>query len=427
MSSKKNRNRKKNPAVHGAPHKAAEKLVQQLNKNEDPDSSDREDILAEYERKAELAEKRMEERRRRAAEEAGEGSAAGGEKKGSPDAGGEKAPEEKKDVQYEAAQAEQRMAERLRRSEELLKGENAGEAERNEPKPETKPEPEPEENDSDVKRFVPRSGENREEPSESLSDALSEDLADISAPEPSDNAEGGDGEDAESEGGGSDAAAVQRPNRFYLVFAVFVIIMSVIGVISTVRFCAGVVSDIANQTELKNEIALFLYPVVTVDPPDCDSVDELPETIIVESAIWRIILTGDKSNYEKLYNTYMYVPAIDVEYSVRSIFGNSVDIVHQTVGTMDITFNYVAESNSYLVPIDPHYTAYSPRITEISNVGELYTVTVEYIPPSALSVEGIDFEVTPAKTIVYTMSKSKNSATIHSIKNITRLGSSYEY
>ena len=203
--------------------------------------------------------------------------------------------------------------------------------------------------------------------------------------------------------------------------------MSVIGIISTVNFCSGIVSNIANRTELKNELALFLYPVVCVDPPDCDSTDELPSTIIIESAIWRIILTGDNTNYEKLYNTYMYVPAIDVEYSVRSIFGNAVAIEHQTVGTMDITFTYVEDTNSYLVPINPHYTAYSPRIKDISNVGELYTVTVEYIPPSALAVEGIEFEVNPQKTMVYTLSKRPNVSVIHSIKNITRLDNSYAY
>lgn len=218
-----------------------------------------------------------------------------------------------------------------------------------------------------------------------------------------------------------------RPNKFYLVFAVFVIIMSVIGVISTVNFCRDKIDDIVNQTDLKNEIAIFLYPLVSVDPPDCASVDELPSSIVVESAIWRIILTGSNDNYEKLYNSYMYVPAVDVEYSIRSIFGSSVEIQHQTVGGADTMFTYVPDSNSYLVPINPRYTAYSPKITQISNVGELYTVTVDYIPPSALAIDGIEFESKPTKTMIYTLSKSKNVTTLHSIKNVTSINGAYEY
>ena len=377
MSAKK-KNRKHQSQQPGA--LAAEKLTEQLNTEDDnQEQSSSETILAEYERKA--------------------------------------------------LEAEQRMAERLRaaeqeRTEKEIKASTPLNMQYSEPDT-TEPEKNVSDNqnntnaEKDVKQFVPHNSEPVQQSAESFTEGFNEALSE-------DYSELEDTDAQQPEQGESEQEAV-RPNRFYLVFAVFVIIMSVIGIISTVNFCAGIVSDIANRTELKNELALFLYPVVCVDPPDCDSTDELPPNIIVESAIWRIILTGDNSNYEKLYNTYMYVPAIDVEFSVRSIFGNSVKIEHQTVGTMDITFTYVEDMNSYLVPINPHYTAYSPRITEVSNVGELYTVTVEYIPPSALAVEGIEFEVSPQKTMVYTLSKRTNVSTIHSIKNITRLDNSYAY
>ncbi|MBR5091408.1 MAG: hypothetical protein IK093_18445 [Ruminiclostridium sp.] len=387
MSAKK---KKKNRArqEHKTQDVATEKLTKQLNsEDEEPAQSTTESILAEYERKVEEAEQRKAERLR---------------------------------------VSEQERAEKELRASTPYELKPLGSTEPEiPPEPETVPEePSP---DSDVKQFVmhsikrPEPQETKESPEESVTEgfnkALSEDYEELE----SDNLVPSETDEPEAE------TAPARPNKFYLVFAVFVIIMSVIGIVSTVNFAAGVVSDIANRTDLKNELALFLYPVVCVDPPDCDTVDELPPNIIVESAIWRIILTGDNSNYEKLYNTYMYVPAIDVEYSVRSIFGNSVKIEHQTVGTMDITFTYVPDTNSYLVPINPHYTAYSPRITDVSNVGELYTVTVDYIPPSALAVEGIEFEVSSQKTMVYTLSKSKNTSTIHSIKNITRLDNSYAY
>ncbi len=219
----------------------------------------------------------------------------------------------------------------------------------------------------------------------------------------------------------------KRPNKFYLVFAVFIIIMSLIGVYSTVRFVADGVTEIANQTSLKNEIALFVYPVVAVDPPAFTSVEEMPSSVAVESALWRIILTGDTTNYEKLYNTYMYVPAVDVEFNIRSLYGNAVTITHQTVGSASASFTYDAEKNTYLVPISPRYTAYSPVITEISSVGELYTVRVKYMPPTALAVEGIKLQAGATKEMEYTLSKSKNSMTLHSIKNASSIGEGYEY
>jgi|GEM_PF-199795 len=369
-SKKKNRNRnKQNTPVRDL---ATEKLTEQLN-SEDEDRTDSDFVLAEYERKAKEAEKRKAERQRRAEREKAEKQAAEAAAKQE----GEAASEKKDNTENNATEAA----------------------------------------DTDVKQFVPHTPKHFElyESADDLNEAFSG--------EPEDMEE----EDESQEGEDEAVAEPAHPNKFFLIFAVFVIIMSVIGVISTVNFCAGIVSDIVNRTDLKNDLTLFLYPIVSVDPPDCDTVDELPSNIVVESAIWKIILTGDTTNYEKLYNTYMYVPAIDVEFAVRSIFGSSVKIVHQTVGTMDLTFNYIEESNSYLVPMNPHYTAYSPRITDLTNIGELYTVTVEYIPPSALAVDGIDFEVSATKTMVYTLSKSKNTTTLHSIKNITRIGNSYEY
>lgn len=364
MSSKK-RNRKKNPSPANV--NTAEIITKQLNAvDPDDDIQEPDSIIAEIARKEFIGEKTNEQK---------------------------------------VLEAEKRMLERLKRYEEK---EGAG------PGAEKTP------GDPDVKEFIPHSQTSRREReglSDDLGEALSENSEELSV-EP-----GEIPPETEQE----QEAVAERPNKLYLVFAVFVIVMSIIGMISTVSFFSGIISNIANRTELKNELALFLYPIVAVDPPDCDTVDELPSTIVVESAIWRIILTGDNSNYEKLYNTYMYVPAIDVEFSVRSIYGNSVQIQHQTVGSMDTTFTYVESMNSYLVPINPHYAAYSPRITDVSNVGELYTVTVEYIPPSALAVEGIEFESNAQKTMVYTLSKSKNVSTLHSIKNITRYGPSYEY
>lgn len=266
----------------------------------------------------------------------------------------------------------------------------------------------------------PKAAEPTEEEKEilrSMTSALSEGINEVAEAE----------EPMSEEDAGEAAPAVNKPNRFYLVFAVFIIIMSVIGVISTVRFIAEQVESLADQTALKNEIALFLYPVVTVDPPEFASAGEIPESVVIESAIWKIVLTGDTTNYEKLYNTYMYVPAVDVEFAARTLFGSEAQITHQTVGSTGSAFSYDEERNTYLVPITPRYTAYSPSVTSISNVGELYTVRVDYLPPTALAIEGIKLDSSVTKTMEFTLSKSKSSMTIHSLRNTTRVEDTYAY
>lgn len=258
----------------------------------------------------------------------------------------------------------------------------------------------------------------RREPEETIKTALYEDYESVSGDAENDVIEEEFTEEIVEE-------KKERPNKFYLVFAIFIIVMSIIGIASTIRFGVNTVNEIVNQTALKNEIALFLYPVVTVDPPEFSETDEIPTSVVIESSLWRIILMGENGNYEKLYNTYMYVPAVDVEFAARTLYGSSVKIQHQTVGSTSTAFTYVESSNSYLVPISPRYTAYSPVVTEISSVGELFTVTVDYMPPTALAIEGIKLQNTTTKTMVYTLSKSKNNMTIHSVKNETESGVYY--
>ncbi len=257
----------------------------------------------------------------------------------------------------------------------------------------------------------------------SMDSALNENYEEVAEAQESEEALSG----AAEAGTEAESAAAPRPNRFYLVFAVFIIIMSLIGIVSTVRFIAGQIESIADQAPLKNEIALFIYPVVTVDPPEFQTAAEIPANVVIESAIWRIILTGDNTNYEKQYNTYMYVPAVDVEFAAHALFGSEAVITHQTVGNVGSAFTYEEEKNSYLVPISPRYTAYSPQITSVTNVGELYTVCVDYMPPAALAVKGINLQNTSTKTMEYTLSRSKNSMTIHSIRNTTQIGDTYAY
>ncbi len=388
MSSKKH---KKKIYIDGNQNKSkettAEKLNNQLKTEDEPAEtpSDSMTILAEYERQAEEADQRRAERQRQA-----ELDKAEKERRASTPAILPDPPTKMPEYKPRGAASED---------------DTKDSADEDEP---------------EVKQFIPKENpakKTEKKQETDIGDALSEEYEDFA----------GDPGADENESEATEEKATARPNKFYLVFAVFVIIMSIIGVVSSVNFLSGIISDIANRTELKNELALFLYPIVSVDPPDCDKVEELPSTIVIESAIWKIILTGDNTNYSKQYNTYMYVPAIDVEFSVRSLFGSTVEIVHQTVGTMDMAFTYVEDMNSYLVPINPHYTAYSPRITEVTNIGDLYTVTVEYIEPSALAVEGIEFENSAVKTMVYTLIKRKGETTLRSIKNITRYGNSNEY
>lgn len=227
----------------------------------------------------------------------------------------------------------------------------------------------------------------------------------------------------------SEASKLKYPTsqRIFFCVGVFILIMAIVGIVSTVDFTKNAISEIANQTGLKNEFAAYIYPVVASDPPAFDKIEDLPSSTIINCSIWQIILRGNTSNYETVNDYYMLIPEIDVEAAAASLFGYGFVIEHQTVGFGNTYFEYNADTKSYTVPANPTLNSYSPRITELSSIGELYTVTVEYMPPSALAIAGIETENEPDKTMIYTISKSKGKMTINSISHTVSEDTPSEY
>jgi hypothetical protein len=206
-----------------------------------------------------------------------------------------------------------------------------------------------------------------------------------------------------------------RKIRYSLVcIAVIMLFFTVVGAIHTVGFVTRKVDDIVTRRDLKDELALFIYPVVINDPPPFESVGNLQDSTIIVSAIWRIILVGDKSHYENEMGV-IYIPAADVELAARELFGTG-ELVHQSVLALDGTdFIYSSHNNSYVIPENHSQLPYSPYITEVTNVGETFTVTVDYMMPNPLAIAGIEHENDPVKTMVYTITRSRERMTIDSV------------
>ena len=229
-----------------------------------------------------------------------------------------------------------------------------------------------------------------------------------------DSLEAGDEEFIKPRGEIIQLPLTRAPRKIYVSIAVIMLFFSVIGFISSVTFVINTATDIRERRALKEEFALFIYPVVINDPPAFDSVDNLLPQTIITSALWKIILTGDKSNYTTDIGV-IYVPAADVELSARSIFGTGT-LEHQSVSSHGTQFIYSEHGKNYEIPANPTLFSNSPLVTSVTNIGEMYTVTVDYIAPSPLSVAGIKHNSEPIKTMIYTISRTREKTTIDSIQ-----------
>ncbi|MCM1054951.1 MAG: hypothetical protein NC394_05430 [Bacteroides sp.] len=210
------------------------------------------------------------------------------------------------------------------------------------------------------------------------------------------------------------AAPMMKNKKTFFAIGLIVIVLSVVGLVNTVRFAVSTVQDIANQTSLKNEFAAFLYPVVIIDSPAFDTAENAPTSVVINAAIWRIILNGNTERYEN-DGSYMTISEIDVESSAVALFGYGVTVEHQTVGNGENVFEYNASNRSYSVPLETERITYWPRISDISSVGELFTLTVEYMAPVMGMPGETEEEQEAQKVMIYTVSRTATSMTVNSV------------
>lgn len=205
--------------------------------------------------------------------------------------------------------------------------------------------------------------------------------------------------------------------RLYMSVGLFVIIMSIVGIFSTVSFTMDVAKRIADNTGLKNEFAQFIYPLVVIDPPDFDATVDLPNSTMITASIWNIILNEDKEKYTTEMGM-MYVPYLDVEASATYLFGSGLAFEHETVGDIELAFIYDEETKSYIVPTSPKYLPYSPRIESFKRVGETYTLLVGYMPPGHSWLNDLKEDRMPEaeKHMEYVVTRRKNQMKVVKVK-----------
>lgn len=209
-----------------------------------------------------------------------------------------------------------------------------------------------------------------------------------------------------------------KKKRFFFGFAVFVIIMAVIGCISTVRFIGDMTGRLLDNTSLKNEFAQFIFPVVVNDIAPFENTNEIPNTSKITCAIWNILIQEDTSQYDDGTGV-LTIPEYDVMASCKEIFGNTIVMEHQSVGTGEVRFTYDEENHIYTANKNVRYLTYAPQIVEMTEDNGNYRLVVGYLPPSLATVSGISgMEVAPEKYAEYIINRWEGKNTLISIRYI---------
>ncbi|MGN0639549.1 MAG: hypothetical protein ACI4JT_01225 [Oscillospiraceae bacterium] len=210
-------------------------------------------------------------------------------------------------------------------------------------------------------------------------------------------------------------------HRFFFGFAIFVVIMAIIGMVASVRFVVNGISSLMDNTSLKEEFTGFILPVVANDIAPFSNEGEISHSAKVGCAVWNILLNKDISAYKKTADGELIIPEYDVGVSCKELFGTNSEIIHQSTGTADTRFIYSEQNHIYTCTYNMRYLSYAPGIAKMEQNGGIFTLTVEYYPPSISVVsQNIGIQSEPEKTMTYTIWRDNGKNTLMSVKEIEK-------
>lgn len=182
--------------------------------------------------------------------------------------------------------------------------------------------------------------------------------------------------------------------RYAAPLGFLVLLFAVVGVISTIVGGVKFLIRRNDDTALRNELSLFLDPVMQMCPtPFEDAGDAEEQDTLMMAAIYDIAETerirqlrekDDTCKYDLEETMWrMIVPQKDVEASFTALFGEESIRGHKTVGEAE----YDAKKKCYYVPLTLSTSGYLPVLDTIKEKDDVYTVRVAYVADADVQID----------------------------------------
>ena len=219
------------------------------------------------------------------------------------------------------------------------------------------------------------------------------------------------------------ATMSRRRHKTLATLGAIVFAMAVIGTITVAIFSFNLTGRLLDNTKAKQKLEHFLLPVVMLDPGDFASPQQADPLMLLQSSIWSVLLSKNRGDLVENDQGYV-VTASDVDVQAAKLFGADIRLHHQGIDNYEEQINYDEETKSYTIPVISQMAVYTPRILNISNKGDLYTLEVGYVPPGNLwqtDADGNTYEPEPDKSMIMELKKVKGGYNILSIKNTNEI------
>ncbi len=219
----------------------------------------------------------------------------------------------------------------------------------------------------------------------------------------------------------------RRHIRYAAPLGFLVLLFAVIGVVSVIVTSIGWIVAAQDDTALREELYVFLDPVMQFCPSTFDKVESAsdPDSLLLAAAyrvtegerIRQLREKDEESRYEVETTLYrMIVPEKDIAASYRALFGDA-KLKHRSVGT-EIEYN--ADKKCYYVAMSINTSGYTPVLGKISAKKDVYTVEVGYVAVADIEYDERGRALEPTMDMAkyrqtYTVEKQEKGWTLQSV------------
>jgi len=188
--------------------------------------------------------------------------------------------------------------------------------------------------------------------------------------------------------------AVKRRKRYAAPLGFFIILLTIIGFVTLVVAGTKLFYKLTDDSALREEYSTMIDPIVMLDPVNFSDPSKLSDAIVLQSTIWSIVFSGDTSRFSTDENGQILIPVTDLEVECNRLFGPTAAIPRRSM-TVDggevtddleegtVVFEYLSDSDSYVVPILGEFGEYTAKVESIKRSGSEMYLTVGYYPKSS--------------------------------------------
>jgi hypothetical protein len=213
----------------------------------------------------------------------------------------------------------------------------------------------------------------------------------------------------------------RRKHRYAVPISGIFVVLAIMGIIAVIWGSMNLTMRVLDNSSEKAQLEDFIRPIVMYNPTPFETPADIPADQLLLYSMWGTLTDEKAKSYVYSDTQELMVPASDLNVAAFSLFGDSITLEHQTFGDILTRYTYDEDTGIYYVPTHAELYVYSPEVQTIEREGELYRLTVGYLPPGnawTTDFAGNRQSAAAEKVMYYYLSRQRDGYHIVSVRDI---------